>query len=274
VRANAYRYCLLLNICPRRRSLEVRVRTLVFPDPPRLLSTRRRHSFALLVSSLSVVRSRLSFNAMPVMFKGYRLSVTHIIFYISASIIGLQLWSVWKQSSHSDLYARRASAFNADLQSNVHTFSNEQCDAAFPQLYHSLDKALERRGARKVHVEDIGINQGRCMLRVMIYDGEVCTILTCAILGMTSQTTPTSANKLEALCRKLGPARSLLRHQRQRTRTHPRHSRPDRPRPHHLAQLRPRHPKHRVLTLSGRSSTPLKGKGSLPGVHAAGYSRV
>jgi protein glucosyltransferase len=102
------------------------------------------------------------------------MSVTHLIFYISVSIIGLQLWSVWKQSSHSYLYPRAVWSFNADLQSNVHTFSNEQCDAAFPQLYHSLDEAVKRRGARKVHVDDIKIREGRCMLRVMIYDGEVC----------------------------------------------------------------------------------------------------
>ena len=110
-------------------------------------------------------------------FKGYRLSVTHLIFYISVSIIGLQLWSVWKQSSHSYLYPKELWSFNADLHSNVHTFSNEQCDAAFPQLYHSLDKSVKRRGVRKVHVEDIGIKEGRCMLRVMIYDSEVRVFL-------------------------------------------------------------------------------------------------
>lgn len=110
-------------------------------------------------------------------FKGYRLSFMHFVLYISTFIIGVQLWSVWKQSSHGGFpsYSQRGWEFDADVQSNVHTFSNEQCDVAFPQLYHSLDKAVKRRNGRKVHVQDIEINKGRCMLRVMIYQGEVST---------------------------------------------------------------------------------------------------
>jgi len=65
--------------------------------------------------------------------------------------------------------------FDADIHANVHTFSHEQCDSAFPKLYHSLDKAVSRRAGRKVHIQDIEIREGRCMLRLMVYQGEVCT---------------------------------------------------------------------------------------------------
>ncbi|KAF2795979.1 hypothetical protein K505DRAFT_272342 [Melanomma pulvis-pyrius CBS 109.77] len=111
-------------------------------------------------------------------FKGYRLSFMHFVLYISTFIIGVQLWSVWKQSSRGGFpsYSHRGWEFDADVQSNVHTFNNEQCDVAFPQLYHSLDKAVKRRNGRKVHVQDIEINKGRCMLRVMIYQGELFVV--------------------------------------------------------------------------------------------------
>ena len=111
-------------------------------------------------------------------YKGYRLSFTHLVFYISSFIIASQLWCVWKQSSHSYLpYLPSTWQFNADVHANVHTFSNEQCDLAFPKLYHSLDESVKRRGSRKVHSKDIEIADGRCMLRLMIYEGEVSSHL-------------------------------------------------------------------------------------------------
>lgn len=106
--------------------------------------------------------------------KGYRLSFSHLLFYISTFIIITQLWAIWRQSSHSYFsYAPRSWDFDADVHANVHTLSHEQCDAAFPNLYHSLDEAVWRRQGRKVHVQDIEISEGRCMLRVMVYQGEV-----------------------------------------------------------------------------------------------------
>lgn len=106
--------------------------------------------------------------------KGFRLSLTHLIFYVSTFIIATQLWAVWKQSSHAYLsYVSSDWDFDADVHANVHTLSPEQCDIAFPKLYHSLDRAVSRRQGRKVHSQDIEIAEGRCMLRVLIYDGEV-----------------------------------------------------------------------------------------------------
>lgn len=105
---------------------------------------------------------------------GHRLSFTHLVFYISTFVILSQLWSVWKQSSHSYLsYTPSSWQFDPDLHANVHTLSNEQCDIAFPKLYRGLHEAVQRRKGKKVEVKDIEIAEGRCMLRVMIYDGEV-----------------------------------------------------------------------------------------------------
>jgi protein glucosyltransferase len=108
--------------------------------------------------------------------KGYRLSIYHIVFYVSTFVIATQLWSVWRQSSGS-IYSRsqavRTWDFNADVHANVHTLSHEQCDMSFPKLYHSLDKSVKLRQGRKVDLRDIEIRKGRCMLRVMVYQGEV-----------------------------------------------------------------------------------------------------
>jgi protein glucosyltransferase len=108
--------------------------------------------------------------------KGYRLSLSHLFFYISSFIIATQLWSIWRQSSGTyTSFAPSDWAFETDVHANVHTLGHEQCDSAFPELYYSLDKAVSRRGGRKVHIQDIEIAEGRCMLRVMIYQGEVCS---------------------------------------------------------------------------------------------------
>jgi protein glucosyltransferase len=110
--------------------------------------------------------------------KGYRISFSHIFFYITTFVIATQLWSVWRQSSGPYTRSRHTAhdewQFDADVHANIHTLPHEQCDSAFPELYHSLDNAVSRRSGRKVHIQDIEIAEGRCMLRVMIYQGEVC----------------------------------------------------------------------------------------------------
>jgi hypothetical protein len=109
--------------------------------------------------------------------KGYRLSLSHLFFYITSFIIATQLWSIWRQSSTGySSYLPSDWQFETDVHANVHTLSHEQCDSAFPELYESLDKAVSRRAGRKVHIQDIEIREGRCMLRVMIYQGEVCAV--------------------------------------------------------------------------------------------------
>lgn len=112
------------------------------------------------------------------MHKGYRLSLSHLAFYICIFIIASQLWSLWRQSGSNNGYWQAPYPvehfnFDPDVHGNTHTLNHEQCDAAFPQLYQSLDQAVSRRQGRKVHIQDIEIAEGRCMLRVMIYQGEV-----------------------------------------------------------------------------------------------------
>lgn len=108
--------------------------------------------------------------------KGFRVSFPHLLFYVSTFVITTQLWSVWRQSNIGYFKIRPMQwHWNADVHANVHTLSHDQCESAFPKLYHSLDEAVGRRQGRKVHIEDIAIREGRCMLRVMVYQGEVCT---------------------------------------------------------------------------------------------------
>jgi protein glucosyltransferase len=106
--------------------------------------------------------------------KAYRLSFLHLVFYITTIIITTQLWSIWRQSKHNYFtYQPSNWKFDADVHANVHTLSHEQCDSAFPKLYHSLDQSVALRQGRKVHIQDIAIKDARCMLRVMIHEGEV-----------------------------------------------------------------------------------------------------
>ncbi|KAF2011627.1 hypothetical protein BU24DRAFT_353936 [Aaosphaeria arxii CBS 175.79] len=112
------------------------------------------------------------------MFKGMRISVCQLIFYIASFIIGLQLWALWKQSSHPHFphHGPDSWQFNADKDANVHSFSNEQCDIAFPKLYYSLEQAAKRRNGKKIQRHEIEIEEGRCMLRLMIFEGELFVI--------------------------------------------------------------------------------------------------
>jgi len=106
--------------------------------------------------------------------QGPRVSFPHLLFYLSTLVITTQLWSVWRQSGLGSFKTRHKRwHWDPDVHANVHTLSHDQCDSAFPKLYHSLDEAVSRRQGRKVHVEDIAIHEGRCMLRVMVYEGEV-----------------------------------------------------------------------------------------------------
>lgn len=177
--------------------------------------------------------------------KGYRVSVSHLLFYISTFIIATQLWSIWRQTGGNGFVQHVPTgdwAFDADVHANVHTLSHEQCDTAFPKLYHSLDRSVTRRAGRKVHIQDIEIAEGRCMLRVMIYQGEVCT-WTRSYFG--------SRGLMEAAIRcQFWTTRKMLRNEWQRARAHPRNARPDGPRPRSHAQLRPHRTEYRVFVLA------------------------
>jgi len=109
--------------------------------------------------------------------QGPRVSFPHLLFYLSTLVITTQLWSVWRQSGLGSFKTRHKRwHWDPDVHANVHTLSHDQCDSAFPKLYHSLDEAVSRRQGRKVHVEDIAIHEGRCMLRVMVYEGELFVV--------------------------------------------------------------------------------------------------
>jgi hypothetical protein len=108
--------------------------------------------------------------------KGYRVTLTSLLFYISTFIILAQLWVAWKQSSSSYLsYIPSSWRFNPDLHANVHTLSHEQCDISFPKLYHSLHASVKKR-KRKISLKDIEIKEGRCMVRVLIHGGELFVV--------------------------------------------------------------------------------------------------
>lgn len=106
---------------------------------------------------------------------GHRFSLTQLVFLIVVFVILSQLWSVWQQLSHPSFPSPVPNQwrFDADVHANVHTLSSEQCDIAFPKLYHSLDLSVRDRHGEKVRWDEIEIAQGRCMLRVLIYGGEV-----------------------------------------------------------------------------------------------------
>jgi hypothetical protein len=65
--------------------------------------------------------------------------------------------------------------FNFSRDANSHSLTTSQCDIAFPRLFDRVDEAvsLRRRHEDWVMPGDLNIPVGRCMLRAMIYQGEV-----------------------------------------------------------------------------------------------------
>ncbi|KAF2175384.1 hypothetical protein K469DRAFT_610969 [Zopfia rhizophila CBS 207.26] len=104
-------------------------------------------------------------------------SFQHLVICIFTFIVLLQLWSLWSRSAHPYFsYTPNSWTFNPDIHANTHTLSNDQCDIAFPKLYTSLENSVKRRKGRKVDIEEISIKEGRCMLRLMIYGGELFVV--------------------------------------------------------------------------------------------------
>jgi hypothetical protein len=222
-----------------------------------------------------------------------RISFTHLAFYISTFIIATQLWSIWRQSASSyNTYSGPTPGkweFDADYHANTHTLDHEQCDLAFPKLYHSLDQAVSQRRGRKVHINDIAIVEGRCMMRVMVYDGEVCMptrfpifyrIIYVLLFCMRLETVTMfpilnfTDNETAAICRQCRQAREMLRNEWQRTRAHPRNACPDRPRLNDHVHERPCDPEHRVLILTRRPPITIQTKGHILWLYTQGRDGV
>lgn len=65
--------------------------------------------------------------------------------------------------------------FNFSRDAISHSLSQSQCDVAFPRLFDNIDNAVgtRLRSGELVSLTDLNIPAGRCMLRVLIYEGEV-----------------------------------------------------------------------------------------------------
>lgn len=169
---------------------------------------------------------------------------------VSGVFLGLYLLhAFWHVAyTHYPPYPLRQWSFNADLHSNTHTFTNEQCDIAFPDLYQSLENSVKLRNGRKIQQEEISIQEGRCMLRLMIYGREV---------GFGFFLTAGKGARQEAYRRMCRTAvrggrwipRGLLRNERQRARAYIRHARTNRPSPYHSRIFRSANSKHRILNI-------------------------
>lgn len=72
-------------------------------------------------------------------------------------------------------YNARTWKFEFARHANSHSLDASQCDAAFPRLYDNIDEAVSSRirDHNWVLPEHLELPDGRCMLRVLIYEGEV-----------------------------------------------------------------------------------------------------
>ncbi|KAF2198908.1 hypothetical protein GQ43DRAFT_138441 [Delitschia confertaspora ATCC 74209] len=102
-------------------------------------------------------------------------SIPQFLHWISIFIVLSQFWSfVFRPRPPPPPHGRWT--FDPDHHANVHTLSQEQCDIAFPELYHSPKESVKLRGNRRIMPRELEIAPGRCMMRLLIYDRELFII--------------------------------------------------------------------------------------------------
>ncbi|KAF2454194.1 glycosyl transferase family 90-domain-containing protein [Lineolata rhizophorae] len=97
-------------------------------------------------------------------------------------VVFLTIW-LWPRSSrlHVDSPIRFPSQqlpweFSFHRDGNRHNLTHEQCDQAFPELYASIERSVAPRMHDPIQLEELDIPPGKCMVRAMIYDGELYII--------------------------------------------------------------------------------------------------
>lgn len=92
-----------------------------------------------------------------------------------AAFVTITLFLSLRPSATSEPHGSERWQFAFDRDANSHSLTAAQCDATFPRLFEKIDDAvlLRERSRNWVLPQDLEIPPGRCMLRVMIYEGEV-----------------------------------------------------------------------------------------------------
>ncbi|KAH8883764.1 hypothetical protein GQ53DRAFT_798175 [Thozetella sp. PMI_491] len=66
--------------------------------------------------------------------------------------------------------------FDPAAAANTHAFSYEKCNLAFPKLFQRIDESVSARGRNAIQLSDLAMVPGRCLVKIMIYDGELFII--------------------------------------------------------------------------------------------------
>lgn len=93
-----------------------------------------------------------------------------------ACIFFFVFWSYSSTPSSAYLTSARPPSswtFNSSIHSRIHTLNKEQCQSSFGDLLESVSAAAKRRGSHPIQLNDLDIEQGRCMLRALLFEGEV-----------------------------------------------------------------------------------------------------
>lgn len=98
-----------------------------------------------------------------------------IIFAVIVTIVLISNFRPPHSARHQVSVSENAWHYDFSRDANSHTLSDSQCTAAFPRLFDNIDKAVKTRVRDEDWVlqKDLVIPAGRCMLRVMIFEGEV-----------------------------------------------------------------------------------------------------
>lgn len=102
--------------------------------------------------------------------------VSRLVVVVLALIVTIALFLNFRlihSATHQD--SEHTWQYDFSREASSHTLSDSQCSAAFPHLFDNIDKAVSARVDNEDWVlqKDLDIPAGRCMLRAMIFDGEV-----------------------------------------------------------------------------------------------------
>ncbi|KAF2151399.1 hypothetical protein K461DRAFT_227795 [Myriangium duriaei CBS 260.36] len=66
--------------------------------------------------------------------------------------------------------------YDYEKHARHHALSDEQCDAAFPHLFDVLDETAALRKHMPIRPQEIQVDEGQCLVRVLIYEAELFVV--------------------------------------------------------------------------------------------------
>ena len=98
---------------------------------------------------------------------------TLIFIVLGVVLVLLLAFPAFRTAPPPHLFQHLASWQFTTSNAATSTFTQAQCNTAFPRLYQPINEAVATRANHHVQLPELDIPAGRCMFRALIYEKEV-----------------------------------------------------------------------------------------------------